>query len=103
MAKYIVTVKLRALDADGIEAGDINTVHIPTIAKDEATAIKGAVVYHSDGGQAQENERLEMECKEPERGLVWIATRALRVRDDEWDIFLCVTDGLTDAKVCKTI
>lgn len=101
MPKYIVTVKLRALDALGIEAGDINTVYVPTIAKDEAQALKGAVVYHSDSGTAQENDRLEIECKEPERNLVWIATRAMPVSDDEWDTFLCVTEGLTDAKVCK--
>jgi len=100
MKNYIVTIILRGLDAQGIEAGDINTLHIPTLAESELEALKAAVVYNSDGGKAVENERLEIECKELSRGLVWIATKALKVTPDDMFTFLSLTQGVSTHTMC---
>lgn len=101
MNKYIVTITLTDLDDLGIEAGSVATLYVPTIAKDEDTAMRGAVVYHSDNGVAEENDRLEIECKELERKKVWIAKRALKVNDVEWDVFLSITQSMTSNYICK--
>jgi hypothetical protein len=102
MKNYIVTVALRGLDVHGIEAGDINTVYVPTRANNEAEAVQAAVVYHSDSGVASENERLEIECKEPKRGFVWIATKVLSVTSEEMNTFLSLTQGVHRHTICQS-
>tara|TARA_Y100000310_G_scaffold216169_1_gene217176 strand:- start:161 stop:472 length:312 start_codon:yes stop_codon:yes gene_type:complete len=101
MNKYIVTVTLADLDHAGIEAGFVGTLYVPTIAKDEDAALRGAVVYHSDNGEAQENDLLQIECKELERKKVWVAERALKVSDVEWETFLSITQSMTSNHICK--
>jgi hypothetical protein len=98
---FIVAVRLREYDSkQGFEKGDITTVHVPVVAQNKDEAEQKVVVWQSDNGTASRNNDHQWSCTEPERGLSWTAIRSLPVSQDEFDIFLCITQGLRDALIC---
>ncbi len=98
---FIVTVRLRAYDSQcGLDNGDITTTFVPVIAQSKDEAQQKAVVWQSDNGTASRNDDQQWSCIEPARALSWTAIRCLPVSQDEFDVFLCVTEGLRDARVC---
>jgi hypothetical protein len=98
---FIVSVQLRAFDCqENAEKGDITTSFVPVVAKSKDEAQQKAVVWQSDNGTAVINNMLQWTCVEPSRSLSWTVIRTLPVSQDEFDTFLCLSQGFSEARVC---
>lgn len=96
---FIVRVTGYQIDQYGFELGQIADAYVPVQASNEPEACKRAVLWHTDGGSAYEDESLVWKSDDQARGLTFRATKCLAVSQDELDNFLSLTQGLSVAKV----
>jgi hypothetical protein len=94
---FIVVVRLSSLDNMGIECADLTDIPVAVKADNEEQAIMNGLLYQSDNGTVVKNDDLIWECREPERNVVWKLKRCLSVSQEEFDIFLTITQGISVA------
>lgn len=99
MEPFIVRVTCYHLNSLGQPDGQIAAAYVPVEAPDEEEACKRAVLWHGDNGVAVEDHDLQWICADAARGLLFKATKCLRVTPSEMDVFLLLTQGLHGSQV----
>ena len=87
---YLVTVNISLLIG-----GDVATSYVMVLASNEEQAIHDALIWFVGGNTTVQNNGVEQIATDRGRDLEYVSDRAVKLSDEEVDIFASLTTGIS--------